>query len=227
MRVAVLIPALDEEASLPKVLAAVPVDLGATVVVVDNGSRDRTAEVARVHGAVVLEEPRRGYGAACLRGIAWLASLPSPPDVLVVLDADYSDDPGQMRRLIGPVEAGEADMVVGSRVLGRAERGALTPPQRLGNWLAAEVIGRRHGQEFTDLGPFRAVRFPALLGLGMEDRTWGWNVEMHLKALKAGWRVVEVPVDYRRRIGRSKISGTVTGVARAGARILWALHHYR
>jgi glycosyltransferase involved in cell wall biosynthesis len=229
MRVAVIIPALDEEASLPLVLR----DLGAVpqkgftlaeVVVVDNGSRDRTAQVAREGGATVVDQPRRGYGSACLAGMAHL--LTDPPEILVILDADYSDHPEELPRLLAPVLADEADLVMGERV-SRAERGALLPQQRWGNAVATHLIARVGGHRYADMGPFRAVRWSSLERLEMEDATWGWNVEMQLKALQRGLRVLEVPVIYRPRIGRSKISGTVRGTVRAGGRILWAVWHYR
>ena len=222
-------PALDEEASLPLVLGdllAVPLDgdtLG-PVVVVDNGSRDRTPQLAREAGARVVREPRRGYGSACLAGIRTLSD--DPPDVLVILDADYSDHPEELPRLLEPLRRGEADLVLGVRV-SRAERGALLPQQRWGNALATLLMGRVTGHRYVDMGPFRAIRWAALERLEMEDPTWGWNVEMQLKALKRGLRVLEVPVTYRPRVGRSKISGTVRGTVKAGGRILWAVWHYR
>jgi len=229
MRVAVIIPALDEEASLPLVLrdlSAVPRD-GFTldrVVVVDNGSRDRTADLARDGGATVVAEPRRGYGSACLKGFAALA--PDPPDVVVILDADYSDRPRELPRLLAPILADRADLVMGERVT-RAERGSLLPQQRWGNALATHLIARVGGHRYADMGPFRAIRWTSLETLEMEDPTWGWNVEMQLKALQRGLRVLEVPVSYRPRVGRSKISGTVRGTVKAGTRILWAVWHYR
>lgn len=229
MRVAVVIPALDEEASLPLVLRdlfAVPQEgftLG-PVVVVDNGSRDRTPQVARDGGAVVVDEPRRGYGSACLAGLAHL--IQDPPDVVVILDADYSDHPQELPRLLGPILAGEADLVMGERV-SQAERGALLPQQRWGNALATALIARSTGHRYVDMGPFRALRWTSLQALQLEDPTWGWNVEMQLKALYRGVRVREVPVAYRPRVGRSKISGTVRGTVKAGGRILWAVWHYR
>ncbi len=229
MRVAVIIPALDEEASLPLVLGdlfAVP-QAGFTlteVVVADNGSRDQTAQRAREGGATVVHQPRRGYGSACLAGLAHLRE--APPDIVVILDADYSDHPEELPRLLGPVLADEADLVMGERV-SRAEPGALLPQQRWGNALATLLIAKVGGHRYSDMGPFRAVRWTALERLAMEDPTWGWNVEMQLKALQRGLRVLEVPVTYRPRVGRSKISGTVRGTVKAGSRILWAVWHYR
>lgn len=219
--VVVVIPALNEERSLALVLDELPA-VGA-VIVADNGSTDRTAEVARAAGAHVVLAPRRGYGSACLAGIAAARAL--RPAVLVILDGDHSDHPAELPRLVEPVLRGEADLVLGDRTQW-AEPGALTPQQRWGNRLATALIARRCGHRYRDMGPFRAIRFSSLEALEMEDPTWGWNVEMQLKAVQRGLRVVEVPVHYRPRIGTSKISGTVSGVARAGVKILWAVHRY-
>jgi glycosyltransferase involved in cell wall biosynthesis len=221
MRVAVIIPARNEESSLPLVLDAIPNDQVDEVVVVDNASTDRTGEVARLRGASLVQEPRRGYGSACLRGLEHLAA--ARPDIVVFLDADYSDHPEEMPRLLDPIARGEADLVIGSRVLGSREPGALLPQARLGNWLATQLIRLLYGGRFTDLGPFRAVRFTALQRLQMADRDFGWTAEMQVKALRTGLRVREVPVSYRRRVGRSKITGTVSGTLRAGAKILWTI----
>lgn len=221
VRVAVVIPARNEEASLPMVLGAIPSDLVDEVVVVDNASTDRTAEVARERGASILSEPRPGYGAACLRGVEYLKGR--RPDVLVFLDADFSDHPEEMHRLLEPIARDRADLVIGSRVRALRERGALLPQARAGNWLATRLMRLFYGGRFTDLGPFRAIRFGPLVDLGMADRGFGWTVEMQVKALKAGLRTTEVPVSYRRRVGVSKITGTVSGSIRAGARILWTL----
>jgi glycosyltransferase involved in cell wall biosynthesis len=218
MRVSVIIPALDEELSLPKVLAEIPSSLASEVIVVDNGSRDRTAEVAKAAGATVLVEPRPGYGQACLTGIAHLAQ--DPPDVVVFIDGDYSDRAAEMIALLGPISDGRADFVIGSRTLGRREPGALAPHARWGNWLATRMIHRLFGCRFTDLGPFRAIRYPVLLSLGMEDRDYGWTAEMQAKAARARVRAIEVPVSYHCRIGKSKITGTVKGTLAAGYKIL-------
>jgi glycosyltransferase involved in cell wall biosynthesis len=222
-RIAVVIPALDEAASLPGVLADLPPVH--RVVVVDNGSTDGTPQVARDAGAEVVEEPRRGYGSAVQRGIRALHD--DPPEVLVILDADHADRPDLLHRLVGPILADEADLVLSERSA-TAEPGALTPAQRYGNWLATRLMARACGHAYRDLGPFRAIRWTSLQALGMEDPTWGWNVEMGLKAAKHGLRILEVPMPYRRRhSGRSKISGTIRGTVRAGARILWAVARYR
>lgn len=188
------------------------------VVVCDNGSSDATAEVARAAGADVVFEPRRGYGAACLRALRELAS--DPPTVVLFVDADLSDDPADAASLLAPLLEGSADLVIGSRVLGEAEPGALTPVQRIGNWLAAGLLRRLYGTAATDLGPFRAIRWDALQGLAMRDLDFGWTVEMQVKAARQRLRTVEVPVRYRRRVGRSKISGTIRGSFLAGTKIL-------
>jgi hypothetical protein len=220
MRIAVVIPALNEEKSLPLVLAALPeVD---HVVVVDNGSTDRTAEVARAAGARVVSEPRRGYGSACLAGIAALKE----PEVVVFVDADFSDHPEELPLLVKPIMEGRADLVIGSRVLGTRERGALLPQARFGNALACFLMRILYGHRYTDLGPFRAVRFDALNRLGMRDRDFGWTVEMQVRALRQGLRVAEVPVSYRRRVGASKITGTVSGTLRAGYKILFTIFRH-
>jgi glycosyltransferase involved in cell wall biosynthesis len=225
MRIAVIVPALDEERSLPKVLAEIPPNLVSEVVVVDNGSRDRTSEVARASGATVLSEPRAGYGRACLTGIAHLAK--SPPDVVVFIDGDYSDRAAEMTDLVKPILENRADFVVGSRVLGFRERGALAPHARWGNWLATRMIHLFFGYRFTDLGPFRAIRYETLLALEMQDRDYGWTAEMQAKAARASVRAVEVPVSYHRRIGKSKITGTVRGTFLAGYKILTTIVRVR
>ena len=219
--IAVVIPALDEEQAIGKVLREIP-EGASQVVVVDNGSRDRTAEVARGLGAEVVAEPRRGYGQACLTGIAQL----DRPDIVVFLDGDYSDYPEEMSALVAPLLTGEADMVIGSRTLGQREKGALLPQARFGNWLSTLLIRLLFGVSFTDLGPFRALRFDALQRLAMQDRDFGWTVEMQVKAARLGLRAVEVPVRYRRRIGTSKITGTLSGTLRAGHKILWTIFRY-
>ena len=218
MRIIVIIPAVDEEKSLPKVLAEISSDLVEEVIVVDNGSRDRTAEVARDAGATVIREPRAGYGQACRTGIAALAK--SPPDIVVFVDGDYSDRPSEMGALVQPIVDGDVDFVVGSRVLGTREPGALAPHARWGNWLATWMIRALYDSHFTDLGPFRAIRYDALIALDMRDRDYGWTAEMQAKAARANFRATEVPVSYHRRIGKSKITGTVKGTVLAGWKII-------
>lgn len=218
LRVGVVIPARDEALALPAVLPHLPAWL-AEVVVADNGSRDGTAAVAARLGARVVAEPRRGYGAACLAGIA---ALSPGVDTVLFMDADAADDPADIPALLAPLASGEASLVVGSRVA-QAAPGALTPQQRFGNALACALMRGLWGGRFTDLGPFRAIRRDALARLSMADATWGWTVEMQVRALRLGLPVAEVPVRYRRRIGVSKISGTLAGSARAGAKILWVI----
>ncbi len=217
----VVIPALDEERALPLVLSDIPRPPVRRVVVADNGSRDRTAEVAAEWGAEVVMEPRRGYGAACLRALAYLAE--DPPDVVVFLDGDHSDHPEELPALLAPIARGDADLVVGSRTLGARERGALSAQQLVGNAIACRALRALYGARYTDLGPFRAITWSALDRLGMRDRDYGWTIEMQLKAARAGLRHAEVPVSYRRRVGASKISGTVRGTISAGSKILFTL----
>lgn len=215
-RVAVIIPAFNEEESIGRVLDALPAELGADVVVVDNGSSDRTAEVAAEHGARIVREPRRGYGAACLAGIAALCA----PEVVAFLDADLSDDPALLPTLVQPILEGSADFVIGSRMLGRREPGALPPHSLFGNWLAGIILTHLYRQPTSDLGPFRAIRHAALSRLQMQDRRYGWTIEMQAKAAKLRLRTVEVPVTYRKRIGRSKITGSLWPSIQAGVTIL-------
>jgi len=224
-RVAIVIPALNEEDALPHVLAAIPASLDAQVIVVDNGSTDGTPDVARAHGATVIHQPERGYGAACLAGIDHLA--PDPPDVLVILDADFADDPGLLPRFfVQPILDDAVDFVLSTRNRGGAEPGSMTPVQIWGNRMQVALLRARFGLRLTDMGPMRAIRMRALRDLDMQDRTWGWNVEMACKAARAGLRIREVPVPYRNRIGVSKISGTLSGVVRAGGKILYAFAKY-
>ncbi|MEA2564146.1 MAG: hypothetical protein QOH06_5650 [Acidobacteriota bacterium] len=221
----VVIPALNEERSLPSVLADIPRPLVRRIVVADNGSKDGTARVAREGGAEVIPAPRRGYGSACLAGLDHLRRT-GPPDIVVFLDADWSDHPEELPGLIAPILAGDADLVIGSRILGRREPGALLPQARAGNLVACAMIRLLYGHRFTDLGPFRAIRWEALERLQMSDPNFGWTAEMQVKALRHGFRCTEVPVSYRRRVGVSKITGTVSGTIRAGYKILWTVLRY-
>ena len=222
----IVIPARNEEASLPRLLAEIPRAGVREVVVVDNGSSDRTAEVARSGGATVVRERRHGYGAACLAGLAHLRLR--PPDIVAFLDADGSDDPAELPLLLAPLRESRADLVIGSRTLGGAEPGSLGPVQRFGNRLAVALIRRLFGARFTDLGPFRAVRWETLERLGMRDRDYGWTVEMQARAARAGCRCVEVPVrHHRRRAGRSKVAGTLRGSLGAGWKILFTIVRVR
>lgn len=220
----VVIPALDEEAALPSVLRDIPRPPVRRVVVADNGSKDRTAERALENGAELVHEPERGYGAACLKALAHLAG--DPPEIVVFVDGDYSDHPDEVGALIAPILAGHADLVIGSRARGARQRGALSPQQRVGNAIACRALRLVYGVRYSDLGPFRAIRWQTLHDLGMVDRNYGWTVEMQIKAAKRGVRYCEVPVSYRRRIGVSKVSGTVRGSVGAGAKILWLLGRY-
>jgi len=216
-RLVVIIPALNEEESIGRVIDAVPADLGAEILVVDNGSTDCTAAVAASHGARVVVEPRRGYGAACLRGIAAAGDAA----VIAFLDADFSDDPTRVGDLVTPIFEGRADLVIGSRMLGRRERGALPPHSIFGNWLAGMLLTHLYRQPTSDLGPFRAIRRTALERLNMADRGYGWTMEMQAKAARLRIRTMEVPVPYRRRIGRSKITGSLRASVHAAAVILY------
>jgi glycosyltransferase involved in cell wall biosynthesis len=220
-RTALIIPALNEAPVIGSTLAALPPGVFDLVVVADNGSTDGTAQVARDAGAAVCHEPERGYGAACLRAIA---GLPDGVEAVAFLQADGSEDAREAHRLLAPVLDGRADLVLGSRVLGRAEPGALLPHQRFGNWLATTLIRLLHGHRYTDLGPFRVIRMDALRQLGMRDRDYGWTVEMQVKALKTGLRVMEVPVTYRvRRAGENKVSGNWKASLSAGWKIIWTV----
>lgn len=224
--IAVVIPAHDEAEGILKVIGDLPRDWVQEVVVTDNASNDDTAGVAEALGATVLRESRKGYGWACLRALDYLAQKEVKPEIVVFLDADYSDHPEELPELVKPILEGRADMVIGSRALGKRERGALTPQQIFGNWLATRLLHLIYGARFTDLGPFRAIRWEALQQINMQDKTYGWTVEMQVKAAKLGLRSMEVPVRYRRRIGHSKVSGTVKGVIGAGYKILWTLFRY-
>jgi len=222
--VAVIIPALNEEAALPRVLREIPRPRVRRIVVADNGSTDHTARVATEHGAEVVHEPERGYGAACLKALSHLAD--DPPDIVVFLDGDYSDHPDELVSLIDPIVVGDADMVIGSRARGHQEGGALSPQQRVGNAIACRALRLLYGVRYTDLGPFRAIRWEILQALRMQDRNYGWTVEMQIKAARHGVAYREVPVSYRQRIGVSKVSGTTRGSLGAGAKILWLLGRY-
>jgi glycosyltransferase involved in cell wall biosynthesis len=222
-RLAVVIPALNEEQAIVRVLQAIPKSITRLVVVVDNGSTDHTAGRARSQGAMVLREPRRGYGTACLAGID---ALPEEIEIVVFLDADYSDHPEEMEILVAPILKNEADFVLGSRMMRATSRSVLTPQQRFGNWLATTLIRLLFGHRYTDLGPFRAIRKDALDSLEMSDRGYGWTVEMQIKAIRTGLRILEVPVHYRPRLGKSKISGTLKGTLLAGSKILYTVFRF-
>jgi glycosyltransferase involved in cell wall biosynthesis len=218
--VALIIPALDEEDAIGALLGAIDRSVVRDVIVGDNGSRDATAVVARQGGALVVHVDERGYGAACAGALEKLAD---DVDVVLFMDADGSDDPAEIAVLLAPIDNDQADLVIGSRALGVVEPGALTPQQRFGNWLATRLIRILYQYRYTDLGPFRAIRRELLDRIGMQDRRFGWTVEMQIRALQLGARVAEVPVKYRRRVGLSKISGTVTGVIKAGWWIVYTI----
>lgn len=220
----VVIPALNEASSIALVLDAIPKSWVRRVVVVDNGSEDDTPEIARAHGAHVVLEPRRGYGSACLAGLAKLSE--DPPEVVVFLDADFSDHPEELTRLLAPIMAKQAHMVIGSRTIGLREPGALLPQAIFGNKLACVLIELLYGYRFTDLGPFRAITWPALERIAMEDTNFGWTVEMQIKAAAHLISSVEVPVSYRKRVGVSKITGTIEGTIKAGYKILYTIFAY-
>ncbi len=224
--VKVIIPAFNEENGVGQVIAEIPRYLVSEIIVVNNASTDKTVHVATSAGATVLHEPISGYGRACLKGIDYLKSSDSKPDIVVFLDADHSDHPEEMEQIIRPILDQEADLVIGSRSLGNKEKGSMTPQQVFGNWLATRLLKLFYGVAFTDLGPFRAITYSRLIELDMQDKTYGWTVEMQLKAAKSGFRCVEVPVRYRKRIGFSKISGTVKGTVMAGYKILYTIFRY-
>ncbi len=224
--VKVIIPAFNEQNAVGSVLNDIPAGLVDEVIVVNNGSTDDTEGIAKRWGATVLNENRKGYGRACLKGMAYVAALDKPPDIIIFVDADYSDYPEEMGALMQPIKNGKADLVIGSRALGEREKGSMTPQQIFGNWLATRLLYAFYRVKFTDLGPFRAIRYSSLLQLNMQDKTYGWTVEMQLKAAKNNLICTEIPVRYRRRIGISKISGTVKGTLMAGYKIIWTIMKY-
>ena len=224
-QIALIIPAYNEEKSIGNVLTDIP-SIVVETVVVDNNSTDGTAEKARAGGATVLHEPRKGYGYACLKGIDYLSKRSKRPDIIVFMDGDYSDYPEELPDVVAPILKEGKDMVIGARVKNLREEGSMTPQQVFGNALATTLMKMLFGARYTDLGPFRAIRFDALESLEMEDKTYGWTVEMQLKALKKKLAYTEVPVRYRKRIGVSKVSGTVKGSIFAGVKILGWIFKY-
>jgi len=225
--VLVIIPAFNEAESIEQVIADIPEEFVQEVVVVNNASTDKTEMNAAKAGATVLRETRKGYGYACLKGIEYAKSKFEPPDIIVFLDGDYSDFPSEIVTLVQPIQQVGVDLVIGSRTLGKREKGAMLPQAIFGNWLATRLIRWLYGVRFTDLGPFRAIKFEKLLALQMQDTTFGWTVEMQVKAAKQNFKCVEVPVSYKKRIGISKITGTVSGTFKAGYKILWTIFKLR
>lgn len=224
-KVKVIIPALNEEKAIGLVIDEIPAYVE-EVIVADNNSTDRTAAVAREHGAKVVFQPNSGYGNACLKAMEYIEAQAEKPKVIVFLDGDHSDHPSEMDELLKPITDHQVDMVIGSRNLGKADSGSLTPQQLFGNWLATFLLKLIYGVKYTDLGPFRAIRYESLLQLEMCDRNYGWTVEMQIKAAKHGLRTCEVPVSYRNRIGESKVSGTIKGSLMAGYKIIKTLFTY-
>ena len=224
-QIKVIIPAYNEADSIGLVVKDVP-HIVDEVIVVSNNSTDATEENAANAGATVLKEPRKGYGYACLKGMKYIAQLPEKPEIIVFLDGDYSDFPQELEKIVAPIVQRDVDLVIGARVKRWREKGAMTFPQIFGNWLATNLMKLFFKARFTDLGPFRAITYKKLLALKMEDKTYGWTVEMQLKALKRGYSYEEVPVHYRNRIGESKVSGTVKGAFMAGVKILTWIFKY-
>ena len=227
--ICVIIPAYNEERSIQKVIRDIPANLVSEVIVVNNNSTDNTAKVAQQAGATVLLQTAQGYGNACLKGLEYLHAKPltAQPEIVVFLDGDYSDYPEKMPELVLPIINNQADLVIGSRALGSREKGSMTLPQVFGNWLATRLLKVLYNVRFTDLGPFRAIRYSSLQALNMQDKTYGWTVEMQVKAAKNRLRCLEVAVQYRQRIGVSKISGTIKGAVLAGYKILYTIFKYR
>lgn len=220
-KVVVIIPALNEERSISHVIEALPRNHVCEIIVVDNGSNDRTAQVAREAGATVLSESRKGYGYACLTGISH--ALPLNPDIIAFIDGDLSDYPEELPQILRPITEEGYEMVIGSRMIGRRERGAMLPQALFGNWLACVLIRLLWRHRFTDLGPFRAITTAAYQRMNMSDPTYGWTVEMQIKAAKLKLKCTEVPVRYRKRIGHSKVTGTISGTIKASAKILYMI----
>ena len=224
--IVVIIPAFNEQNSVGKVIADIPKKIVNEIIVVYNNSNDLTSVKALQAGATVLDEPNQGYGNACLKGLAYLKELKNKPDIVIFIDADYSDFPEEIEQLIAPILNGDYDMVIGSRALGKRERGSMTPQQIFGNWLATTLLKLLYKVNYTDLGPFRAINYDKLLEIDMIDKTYGWTVEMQLKAAKLKLRTTEIPVKYRVRIGHSKVSGTLKGTIGAGYKIITTIFKY-
>jgi len=224
-KIKVIIPAYNEEDSIAKVINGIPNSVD-EIIVVNNNSSDLTAAVAKKAGATVLNESRKGYGFACLKGIDYLKNQDIKPDIVVFLDGDYSDCPEELTKLVAPIIKDDIDFVIGARVKHLREENAMTPQQLFGNWLATTLMRLIFNARFTDLGPFRAIKYQKLMGLGMVDKTYGWTVEMQLKSIKQNLTYIEVPLKYKKRIGTSKVSGTVKGTIFAGFKILGWIFKY-
>ncbi len=219
----VIIPAFNEEKSIVKVIDDIPKEVVRHIIVGDNGSTDNTSSEAQKNGATVVYQPLKGYGNACLAAMEYISNLPEHPDIIVFLDGDYSDYPEELPLLVRPIIDQDIDMVIGSRAMGERQEGSMMPQQIFGNWLATTLIRLIYGYHFTDLGPFRAIKYKALVDMKMADKTFGWTVEMQVKAAKMKLKTCEVPVNYRVRIGTSKVSGTIKGTFMAGYKILWTI----
>jgi len=221
----VIIPAYNEQDSIGNVLRDIPKELVREIIVCNNASTDNTKSVALQNDATVVDQPLKGYGNACLKGIAHIKAKPKneQPDIVVFLDGDYSDHPEEMTKLVAPILDKDMDMVIGSRALGQMESGAMMPQQIFGNWLATNLIRLFYNYNFTDLGPFRAIKWNQLVAMDMQDKTFGWTVEMQVKAAKHKLKCTEVAMTYRKRIGVSKVSGTLKGTILAGHKILWTI----
>ena len=224
--IVVLIPVYNEEQSVGKVIDEIPKDWISEIIVCNNNSNDNTEKVARAHGATVVNQPLPGYGNACLKGIEYLKNKTQKPDIVVFIDGDYSDFPAEMPNVFLPIIEKNYDMVIGSRTLGNNEKGSITPQQIFGNWLATTLVRWIYGYRFTDLGPFRAIRWDRLMAINMIDKNYGWTVEMQIKAARHQFHCLEVPVNYRQRIGVSKVSGTLKGTIMAGYKILLLIFKY-
>ncbi|MEQ8241343.1 MAG: glycosyltransferase family 2 protein [Cyclobacteriaceae bacterium] len=222
----VIIPAFNEQNAVSLVVEEIPKELVNEIIVIDNGSNDNTYEQAKKAGATALKETRRGYGQACLKGMDYISDGGSKPDIIVFLDGDHSDYPSQMGDLIKPIIEDNVDLVIGSRALGQKEKGSMTPQQIFGNWLATSLLKLLYGVTYTDLGPFRAIKYESLLAIDMKDTNYGWTVEMQLKAAKLKMKTIDVPVNYRQRIGISKVSGTLKGTIMAGYKIIFTIFRY-
>ncbi|CCG53634.1 Glycosyl transferase, group 2 family protein [Flavobacterium indicum GPTSA100-9 = DSM 17447] len=224
-KIYVIIPAYNEEKAISNVITEIP-KIVSKIIVINNNSTDNTAQIAFANGAIVLSEKRRGYGYACLKGLDYISKQKTKPDIVVFLDGDYSDYPEELTKLVAPILNDNVDFVIGARVNKFREKGAMTPQQIFGNWLATFLMKLFFNAKYTDLGPFRAIKYEKLLALKMQDKTYGWTVEMQLKALKQKMTYIEIPVKYKNRIGVSKVSGTVKGTIMAGIKIIGWIFKY-